>query len=276
MRNVILLFICLFIAELSFTQTITFDKEFNSKISQVEQTPDGDYLAAGYSSNKLFITKLDESGFTKWIKTIENTSGGVHPLLLLLNDGFFIATKVLESNKSNFDARLIKMDYDGNVVFEKNYGTPFTDESGYQIIEADSGNYFFLTDTLLYNITPDGSVIWAKQVSYFSSGAYLSSRITKFSDNLYLFFDSRSLIGLNSNGETLWETEFPQSLYNPSIVKNAEGNIILFLKNKMYKLSIAGEVLQEEVIKPNGFINYAIKKQDNIFNNLEREAHYWL
>jgi len=268
MKILFSIFLFVFITGFSFSQTITFDKEFNFSISHVEQIADEDYIISGYDIEGLVVARLDESGFTKWIKVFEYVQEQVKtPSILLLNDGFFITTNILEINKINTDARLIKMDYEGNILYDKNYGTPFTDEFGYQVIEADAGTYFFITDTLLYKITQSGDVIWAKQAPYnLLFGNYLKNFMTKFSDNYYLILGFRSLISMDKNGDTLWVMQFSLPINQfPNIIKSSDGNILIFNRRSMMKLNKEGEVLQEVTLKPSGYTNYAIRKDDRIY-----------
>ena len=216
MKNLISIILVILVTGFSFSQTITFDKEFDFTIGQVEQIPEGDYIIAGSAFEGNVVARLDKSGVIKWIKIIENTLANSCSLLTL-SDVFYISTNILESNNINSDARLIKMDYDGNILFEKNYGTPFTDEFGYQTIEADAGNYFFLTDTLFIKLIRQGDIIWEKPTSDISYAAVggLVNRIIKFSDSQYLIPDNRYLISINENADSLWVREFPASLYIP-------------------------------------------------------------
>jgi hypothetical protein len=252
------------------SQTITFDKEFNFYVFQVEQISDGDYIVGGYLYSILIVARLDKSGYIKWVKEFQHTDFTFNRLILLpINDGFFVNLNVYnnDNNKFNVDAHLVKMNYEGDILFEKNFGKPYTDDSGYQIIEADAGNYFFLTDTLLYKINPSGDIIWEKQAPYSVLGVnYLKYFMTKFSDNFYLLLDRYSLKSMDNNGNTLWVKQFPPSrVYFPIVMKGKDGNILIFFKNNMMKVSTDGEVLQEITLKNSGYTNYAVRMDNKIF-----------
>ena len=270
MKILISLLFFVFIPAQCFAQTITFDKEFNFYVFQVEQISDGDYIIGGYIYSNLVVARLDKLGYFKWVKEFQHTSTTYNRLILLpLNDGFFIFLNVydLNSNNLNVDAHLVKMDYEGNLLFEKRYGTDFGDEYGYQVIEADSGNYLFLTDTLLYKINPTGDIIWEKQAPYsVLGGKYIKHYMTKFSDNLYLLLDQYSVRSIDNNGNTMWVMQlYPTFFSFPNIIKSMDGNILIFYKNKMIKVNINGEVLKETTLKSSGFTYYAVRKDNNIF-----------
>jgi len=273
MRNLILLIIFLCIAELSFTQTITFDREFNFEIHNSVQIPDGDYIISGYDIDRLVVARLDNTGYIKWIKSLNDTKDQNQAAsLILVTGGFFISTNFFESyqvsNDSVFNktyARLLKFDLDGNLLIDKRYDESTFDELGYQVIEADSGKYFFLTDHFLYKIDASGELLESKSCNIVHS-IYLRNPITRISENQYLLITNTEVISVNRECDTLWTYPLPGGFFNyPVFCKSTDANILMFLQKKLYKLNgSTGEKLFEKTLTDlNRMVTKNVIRKDN-------------
>ncbi len=273
MRNVSLFFLFVFITEFSFTQAITFDREFNFKIHNSVQTPDGDYIISGYDIDRLVVARLNNAGYIKWIKNFTDTKNqDIAASLILVTGGFFISTNFFESyqvsNDSVFNktyARLLKFDLDGNLLIDKRYDESTFDERGYQVIEADSGKYFFLTDHFLYKIDASGELLESKSCNIAHS-IYLRNPITRISENQYLLITNTELISVNRECDTLWTYPLPGGFFNyPVFCKSTDANILMFLQKKLYKLNgSTGEKLFEKTLTDlNRMVTKNVIRKDN-------------
>lgn len=161
---------------------------------KVTQTTDGDYVTAGSSfSNEVvnfmgdwdfYLVKTDNEGVVKWEKKYggpdEDSINDMYPT----SDGGFILTGASKSTEGNvrinfgdFDWWVVKVDSEGNIVWEITLGG-----SGYDIpssiIETKNGNYLvggvtrssdeFVSnnygqlDAWLVKLDSSGGIIWEK------------------------------------------------------------------------------------------------------------------
>lgn len=197
-------------------------------------TPDGGYLLGGNSSSGIggdktaisngssdyWIVKIDESGNKQWdksfggsdyenLKSLVNTTDGGY--LLGGNTQSGISGDKSEPNKGFYDYWIVKVDVDGNKVWDKTFGGSNLDDFASVIITADNGYLLGgssysgiggdksersrgLNDYWIVKIDGDGNKQWDKTYGG-GSGDYLSS-LSPTSDGGYLMEgSSNSAIG---------------------------------------------------------------------------------
>lgn len=114
----------------------TFGGNNNDEGWAIEKTIDGGFLIAGYtisfsSSNwsDIYIIRTDSNGDTLWTKTIGDSLDEYASDIKRLPDGNFIVAGYGRVNSpNNYDALLIKIDQDGNVLWTKSYGGSNNDD----------------------------------------------------------------------------------------------------------------------------------------------------
>lgn len=110
--------------------TKTFGGSNNDEGWAIDKTSDGGYILAGYtislSSNNwsdIYIIKTDANGEVLWLKIIGDTLDEYASDIKQLPDGNFIIAGYGRVNSPNhYDALLIKIDQDGNVIWNKSFG----------------------------------------------------------------------------------------------------------------------------------------------------------
>ena len=110
--------------------TKTFGGSNNDEGWAIDKTSDGGYILAGYtislSSNNwsdIYIIKTDANGEVLWSKIIGDTLDEYASDIKQLPDGNFIIAGYGRVNSPNhYDALLIKIDQDGNVIWNKSFG----------------------------------------------------------------------------------------------------------------------------------------------------------
>lgn len=134
---------------------------------KVKPTADGNYIICGYTNSKgnggydVFVAKIDENGDTLFTKTyggadwdfgysIEPTSDG----------GYVIAGETYNNSRGYNDFYILKIDADGNQLWEKNYGSDTVDVA-YNAVEAYNGDILVVGSSNGYssNKLGDGLVI---------------------------------------------------------------------------------------------------------------------
>jgi hypothetical protein len=162
----------------------------NVTFSSVAATADGGTISAGqiHTTNRLedcYITKVDALGKLVWEKNYGGLNDDYANQVLITADGGVIVSGYTNSNdgdvKSNHglsDLWVIKVDKDGNLVWQKNYGG--TGRDTYGVITACSDGGYILcgttesnnngdvpatkgfTDILVMKIDANGNKVWSK------------------------------------------------------------------------------------------------------------------
>ena len=128
-----------------------WDRTFGGKdwdeAESIIQTKDGGYVVAGYTWSKgagskdVWVIKLDKDGNKVW----DRTFGGYHPdeadSIVQARDGGYVVAGWTESKGAGrADAWVIKLDENGNKVWDKTFGGKDWDEAK-SIIQTKDGGY---------------------------------------------------------------------------------------------------------------------------------------
>jgi hypothetical protein len=194
--------------------------------SSVQQTSDGGYIVAGYTSSfgagwiDLFLIKTDADGNVQWAKTYGGTDiEGAFSVQQTSDGGYIVAGITWSFSAGDFDILLIKTDADGNVQWAKTYGGTGNDWA-YSVQQTSDGGYIVAGytnsfgaggDILLIKTDANGNVIWAK--TYGGTDYDDASSVQQTSDSGYIVagitwsFGAGGdilLIKTDANGNVIW------------------------------------------------------------------------
>ena len=213
----------------------TYGGAANEEGYSVVQLPDGNILSVGYSwsfgnAQEIFVVKSDLSGRTLWQKTYGGSNREIGHKAIVAKDGNIIIIGQTNSPGiayGNDDVWLIKIDLDGNELWNKSYGYQ-RHEVGFDIVELEDGEFFIVgyrefydeagKDILIIKTDNNGNKIWEKTIG--SDGVFddIAYSISKSKNYGYLITAST-----NSTGKG-W--------YDPQVIMiDFDGNIIW---NKIY------------------------------------------
>ncbi len=226
----------------------------NEYLISLDLTQDGGYILAGYTESNdgdvedfkgdrdWWVVKTDEDGNVEWAKTYggsdEETFLALHPM----EDGGFLLGGESRSedgdvggNNGKRDWWIVKIDEDGDIEWEQNYGTN-VHEPFRTFTPSDDGNFILAghirqTDCSCYDlwimkIDLLGNTIWENY--YGTPDGELVDAIIKTSDNGALvvarnsefFNDDVWLFKLDEEGNIQWEntyggtsTDYIQNIY---------------------------------------------------------------
>ncbi len=252
--------------------------------SSISQTYDGGYIAAGrWADSSGFLIKLDTQGDTIWTRIFYNYNGTVLYSVCQTADSGFVATGVLyaPSLNLNLEVYVVRVDKNGNTLWEKNYG--YTDaDYGFSIKELPDGNYIVggyswqppnNYDSYLLKLNSSGDTLWS--ILYSDPRENGIKELTLCQDGGFAFAESKSVIGqsyqislvkTDSLGNFLWRREFggveSESTYGISFCKDS-GFVLCGLTNSY------GAIPKMYLVKTNelGIIsgnNYLTEQTKNI------------
>jgi hypothetical protein len=149
-----------------------FGGTFPDEASDIIQTADGGYLTLGYTNSNngdvtgnhgsydLWLVKTNATGALEWQKTFGGTGAEYGNQIIETNDGNYAilgsATSIdgdLTDNNGLFDYWLFKINPEGNIIWQKNYGGSQNDRG--QGISKTDDNGFILTG---YSNSSDGDL----------------------------------------------------------------------------------------------------------------------
>ncbi|MCC6012538.1 hypothetical protein LM594_06185, partial [Candidatus Caldipriscus sp.] len=195
--------------------------------SSVQQTSDGGYIVAGWTSSfsagisDAFLIKTDADGNIIWAKTYGGTDWDYAYSVQQTSDGGYILAGVTWSFGAGLDdIFLIKTDADGNIIWAKTYGGTDWDYA-YSVQQTSDGGYIVagwtssfsagISDAFLIKTDANGNVSWAKtyggisddyvySVQQTSDGGYIvAGRTNSFGAGGDIF-----LFKTDANGNVQW------------------------------------------------------------------------
>ena len=183
----------------------------------------GDYIIAGYTQSyglgrwgNAYFVRVNENGDSVWTRHYGWDGIDVFASLTITSDSMFAATGFTDTPDSFENIYLVKIDLDGNLQWEKNFGGKSKDVAQDIITTHDGG--MVLTgvtksfgsgeeDLFIFKTNKDGDSLWFKvygttgndggySIKETSDGGYIIAGIYNWSDIW--------LVKTDLNGDTLW------------------------------------------------------------------------
>ena len=161
--------------------------------TSVLETGDGGYVLAGTTSSfglgawdgDVWLVKLDAEGNLVWQKTYGGTKGEIAFASALATDGGFIIAASTSSFGASFEAWLLRLDFSGNIVWQRTYRGADEIKASSIIASAD-GNYILVGTTrsaattdhfgLVMKLDASGNILWQKRYGAESGLVFDSAR----------------------------------------------------------------------------------------------------
>jgi hypothetical protein len=209
-----------------------------SSAGSVRQTPDGGFIAAGYTEGvvgrtDLWMMKLDASGDIVWQKRYDGLDSLLATSVDLTMDGGYIVAGVallpcLTSScdffQVNYDFLLVKLDGGGNVVWQKKYGDETREELYEARQTADSG-FIAVGNKPIGNgwgvqvvkLDGNGDILWQK--AYAGPEGNVAYSVDETPDGGFIIAGDINgtggdawLLRIDANGGILWQKSYGGSL----------------------------------------------------------------
>ena len=208
----------------------TFGGSYNDGAWSIQQTNDGGYVVAGYTSSfgagsyDVYVLKLDTSGKEVWSKTFGGSSDDLAWSIQQTNDGGYIVAGYTWSSSKWEDVYILKLDANGNKVWEKVFGGSSWDEAR-SIQQTNDGGYIVAGytssfgagsyDVYVLKLDATGTKVWEKTfggsyddraycIQQTSDGGYIVAGYTWSSSK----WEDVYILKLDANGNKLWEKTF--------------------------------------------------------------------
>ena len=202
----------------------------------------GDTRAGGPGSISVFLSKWDSKGNEIWEKAYGGIYDDIAQHIILSSDGDFVLVgHTNNTSDQSENSMVMKIDPDGNLVWNKNYGTPGI-ESAYDIVQTPDGGYIFVGNNQnptanIYFVKLDASGNEQWQNTLTSSATSEGSVIQSTSDGGYIvsgytldqtFGMQGYLVKVDDKGQEQWAKSYGGEHvdYFSSVVQTADNGYL--------------------------------------------------
>jgi hypothetical protein len=231
----------------------TFGGSGDDGAYSVQQVDDGGYIVAGYTSSfgagesDIYVLRLDVDGNKVWERTFGGRSSEEALFVRKLSDaGFVVAGYTNSLGAGGNDAYVLKLDANGNRVWEKVFGGN-VDDAAYCIQQTIDGGYIVVgftrsfgagkSDFYVLKLDSDGNKMWEK--TFGGNSDDFARCVQQTSDGGYIVAGDTWSLGsgacdvyvlkLDAGGKVLWQKVYGGSRldYAYSVQQTKEGGYIL-------------------------------------------------
>jgi len=212
------------------------------------ETSDGGYLAGGWfynltqDSKDALLIKVNENGDIIWAHTYGGAEEDEFYSIQETVDGFIVTGKSASYSSSMFDGYIVKIDFDGNVIWSKTYEKKVSSGEFDFITRANEGDGYIIsggywnplslpTQGRLLKIDQDGNVLWDKSYGKLLSCDYIPA-VTNTPDDNYIIagFVGAGPLGLgllgsdgwllkvDNDGDILWSKQYGKPLFKDYLI----------------------------------------------------------
>jgi hypothetical protein len=218
------------------------------------QTSDGGYVLSGITNssgagnNDFWLVKTDASGNKQWNMTYGGTGADAAQFAVQVSDGgYAVAGRTASFGAGGNDFWLIKTDATGNMLWNKTYGGPGTEQAN-DMIQTNDGGYALIGPTTSFAIggqdawmvktDANGNMQWNK--TYGGIGNEYAIYLIQTSEGGYAFCGGTMsfgaggvdlwLVKTDASGNMLWNKTYGGLLneYAYSMIQTNDGGYQLF------------------------------------------------
>ncbi|MFC1858569.1 hypothetical protein ACFL9U_11185, partial [Thermodesulfobacteriota bacterium] len=229
-------------------------------VASIDETPTGDFIMAGYGNfdgvghgnYDLWVQKVTSNGEIIWKRIYggpDSDGEWGDCAIQSTNDGGFILLGQTKSfGDGEYDLWILKLDSNGNSVWQKTYGGNGSDFAR-SIKQTSDGGYIVLgeyrtadrsSDFWILKLNSNGTINWQK--SYGGNSSEFASDITPTSDGGFVLTGRTGSFGyykhalwilkINNAGEVEWQKTYSYSTfeyydYSNAIVETKDKNFIV-------------------------------------------------
>ena len=213
----------------------------------VQQTTDGGYIIAGYTTSygagaQVYLIKTDAFGNLQWYRTLSAANYG-HSVQQTSDGGYIIAGHTQSYGAGDFDVSLIKTDTSGFIQWyhifggtegDYGYSVQQTTDEGY-IVVGYTNSYSSGSQVYLIKTDTNGDSLWTKtfggnfsssgySVRQNTDGGYIIAGCTNLGTSVDVY-----LIKTDAYGDSLWTKTFGGSEedYGYSVQQTNDGGYII-------------------------------------------------
>ncbi len=289
----------------------------NDKVKSIQQTSDGGFIVAGYSdsvdlqditnhgNNDYYIIKVAMDGIVEWQKLIGGVRSDSAASICQTTDGGYIIAGSSSStdipgiaNHGERDCYIIKLDADGEIMWQKMFGGSSDDDAN-SVVQTSDGGYIIAgsslsteisgmlnhgrSDFYIIKLGTEGEIQWQKliggssmdsanAIQQTSDGGYIVAGWSNSTDVSTFSNKEPSILKLGIQGEIQWQNEFGENWFDManSIYQTADGGYIA-AGNSTHSTLFTSQIDEGRIIK---FYANGIKKWEKTYQ--ENKKDIWI
>ena len=196
----------------------TNDEDYTASIIE---TSDHSLVLAGEGNSDIILIKYAANGTQLWSKAIDVIDFDGSLDIIETSDGDYLISGQSEISLGPKYSTLIKVDADGNLIWNKNYTSGF-DTWAFAVTETADHHYIvagqiadFQVSLFVFCVDADGNLVWEKYSPH--GWAWYDAITTSDSDVVLVGFNyisdyDVSVMKLTTSGDTIWSRSFGDSL----------------------------------------------------------------
>ncbi len=206
----------------------TFGGQSVDVANSIQQTTDGGYIVAGYSSGDVYILKMNAKGEVQWQKTFGVEEDDEANSIQQTKDGGYIVAGWTYYFGSGWqdDVYILKLNSKGEVQWQKTFGGEYDDDVANSIQQTKDGGYIVAgwtesfgsgyKDVYILKLNAKGDLEWQK--TFGGGDSDVANSIQQTTDGGYIVAGCTKSFGsggedvyilkLNSTGEIEWQKTF--------------------------------------------------------------------
>lgn len=283
--------------KLKFATTYSFD--YSLTPNSIIECQNGDYIIVGKAHNKdshssAFAIRVNYKGNVIWKKIYSSPLPQFFTSIIQTTNGDLVATGIYYYSEYASDEYtwIVKLDENGNIVWQKTLGFVGMQSEGYDICATSDGGFAITSlfyngisyKTRIFKFNNEYELQWDELfdigvafsiVETMDNGFMLSGAINTLNSSLNNIF----ILRIDSNGKKLWDriySEFIDSdIVNSSIIEMKNGHFAVVAKSIIFEINSIGNIVwskKNSNYKLNNIIqskegNYIISGSSTINNN---------
>ncbi len=206
----------------------TYANGFGGDAGDIIPTSDGGYVLTGSGNSAangfdLVVLKLDGNGAIQWqTSLVTSSTDGGSSIRQTGDGGYIIAGQVMNMTSYNTDFAVIKLNQSGQLSWQKTFSGPAgstansirpTSDGGYVIAGDSVSNITWNRNAVIMKLDASGNIQWQKPFTWqYTAYGYDAQEMN---DGSFAFLVETSggggtyLLRLDNNGNTLWQSHFP-------------------------------------------------------------------
>ncbi|MGQ4891468.1 MAG: hypothetical protein ACP6IP_03165 [Candidatus Njordarchaeia archaeon] len=221
-----------------------------TEAKSIIQAPQNTYIITGKTKSaedyNAWIMRIDGDGNVIWNKTYGGPADeGGHQIIESADGGYVVAASVSIPSSKNFKLWLLKVDENGDLVWNRTYGEDLS--WSFSIVQAADGGYIVAgsiyfndsrgSDVWLLKVDENGSVVWNR--TYGGDGSDKAFSIIQATDGGYVVAGSTSSFGvgksdvwlfkIDEDGDVVWNRTYggDKSDNAYSIARTVDGGYVV-------------------------------------------------
>ncbi len=222
----------------------SYSLQDRSQGNKIIAATNGDFFVAGRSTlndvNDIQFLRINSDGNTIWSKKFGSTTADDEANAAVATaDGGFVATGFTTNPQGNKDLFFLKVNANGDSLWQKNFGSPSKDDVGFDIIQTSDGGFVAVgytnaiagRDLFAVKLDNAGNFLWERKTAF---GTWAANSVVETPDGGLIIAGKNTgkllLYKIKSDGSAVeWQNTYTDIAFeeNAHLIFAADGNLVV-------------------------------------------------